>query len=52
MSWLCSPQSPEEMRELLRALERGPVGTEEEEYMIWAHAGGGVELERGRRPSV
>jgi len=32
---LCSPQSPKELSELLRALERGPVSAEEEEYMIW-----------------
>lgn len=32
---LCSPQSPEELRGLVRAMERGPVSQEEEEYMIW-----------------
>jgi aryl-alcohol dehydrogenase-like predicted oxidoreductase len=32
---LCSPQSPEEVRGLLRALERGGVSKQEEEYMIW-----------------
>jgi hypothetical protein len=32
---LCSPYSPEEVKGLVRALERGGVSTQEEEYMIW-----------------
>jgi hypothetical protein len=32
---LCSPQTPKELRELVRALERSPMSVEEEEYMIW-----------------
>ena len=32
---LCSPGSPSELREMLKALERGPVSAAEEEYMIW-----------------
>jgi hypothetical protein len=32
---LCAPQSPAEMHELVRALERGGVTREEEEYMMW-----------------
>jgi hypothetical protein len=32
---LCSPQSPAQLRELLQALDRGPLTAEEEQYMIW-----------------
>jgi hypothetical protein len=32
---LCSPLQPEEMRQLARALDKGPLTREEEEYMIW-----------------
>jgi aryl-alcohol dehydrogenase-like predicted oxidoreductase len=32
---LCSPMQPEEARQLARALEKGPLSREEEEYMIW-----------------
>ncbi len=32
---LCAPQSPEQMRALVKALERGGVSREEEEYMLW-----------------
>jgi hypothetical protein len=32
---LCSPQSPQEVRELARALEQGGMSAQEEEYMIW-----------------
>ena len=32
---LCSPMQPEEMRQLARALDKGPLTHEEEEYMIW-----------------
>jgi hypothetical protein len=32
---LCSPSTPEEVRGLVRGLERGGVSAEEEEYMIW-----------------
>jgi len=32
---LCSPMQPEEVQQLARALEKGPLTREEEEYMIW-----------------
>lgn len=32
---LCSPLQPGEMRQLARALDRGPLSNEEESYMIW-----------------
>jgi hypothetical protein len=32
---LCSPMTPEEMHQLARALEKGPLTRDEEEYMIW-----------------
>jgi hypothetical protein len=32
---LCAPQSPEELRGLVRSMDRGPVSREEEEYMTW-----------------
>ena len=32
---LCSPQSPQEVKGMVRALERGGISAAEEEYMIW-----------------
>ena len=32
---LCSPMTPDEVGQLARALEKGPLSREEEEYMIW-----------------
>ena len=32
---LCSPLRPEQIKELARALEKGPLSYQEEEYMIW-----------------
>ena len=32
---LCSPLQPDEMTGIARALEKGPLSREEEEYMVW-----------------
>ena len=32
---LCSPGSPEEVNEIVRALEKPPLSEEEQQYMMW-----------------
>jgi hypothetical protein len=32
---LCSPLTPEEVKAMVRAMERGPLTPQEQEYMIW-----------------
>lgn len=32
---LCSPANPAQFKELVEALAKGPLGTEEEKYMLW-----------------